>query len=225
VIVIHEIPGVTPAVVAFADDCVAAGFTVVMPSLVGEPGKPPTARYIASSMLKICVAREFTTWATRRTSPIIAWLNALARELHEECGGPGVGVVGMCFSGGFALAMMVDPVVVAPVMSQPSLPFAVGSRRSADLGLSDDDLSQVRQRIESGCEVMALRFDGDPAVGTRFETLRRELGDAVMAVELPSRARRDHSVLTEQRDDSAVEQVVDFLARKLGLPDLSAPGS
>ncbi len=126
VIVIHEIPGITPKVAAFANDVVQAGFTVVMPSLVGTPGRAVTGPYGAASMIKVCVAREFTIWALQQTSPIIGWLRALAVDLHASAGGPGVGAVGMCFSGGFALGMMVDDVMVAPVLSQPSLPFAIG---------------------------------------------------------------------------------------------------
>lgn len=41
--------------------------------------------------------------AMRQTSPVIAWLRALAKSLHAEVGGVGVGAIGMCFSGGFAL--------------------------------------------------------------------------------------------------------------------------
>ena len=41
------------------------------------------------------------------------------------------------------------------------------------------------------------------------------LGDAFIAVELPSSAPSDHSVLTEQRDDESVGAVLDFLERKL----------
>jgi dienelactone hydrolase len=108
VIVVHEIPGITPSVLRFAEDVVDAGFTVVMPSLVGTPGKPVSRGYLARSMSQVCISREFTHWALQRTSPIIAWLRALGRALHAEVGGPGIGAVGMCFSGGFALAMMVE---------------------------------------------------------------------------------------------------------------------
>ena len=128
VVVVHEIPGITPKVTEFANDVVAAGFTVLMPSLVGTPGKSPSGGYMASSMSKVCVSKEFTNWAMNQTSPIIAWLRAVARNLHQELGGPGVGAVGMCFSGGFALAMMVDDIMVAPVLSQPSMPFATENR-------------------------------------------------------------------------------------------------
>jgi dienelactone hydrolase len=215
VVVVHEIPGITPLVTRFADEVVDAGFTVVMPSLVGTPGKGVSGPYLASSMAKVCVAREFTHWALGQTSPIIGWLRALARSLHLEVGGPGVGAVGMCFSGGFALGMMVDDVMVAPVLSQPSMPFAVGRARAADLNLSPEDRAAVAQRAAEGCQVLGLRFTGDRAVGTRFESLRELLGDAFVAVELPSTSPRDHSVLTEQRDDASVERVIEFLRAKL----------
>lgn len=216
VIVVHEIPGITPKVTAFANEVVEAGFTVVMPSLVGTPGKEVTAAYGAASMLKVCVAKEFTTWALDQTSPIIAYLRALARSVHDEVGGPGVGAVGMCFSGGFALGMMVDHIVVAPVLSQPSMPFAVGKKaRGANLNLSPDDAHAVAQRAADGCQVLGLRFTGDKLVGDRFSTLRDLLGDAFVAVELPSATKRDHSVLTEQRDDASVRRVIDFFIAKL----------
>jgi dienelactone hydrolase len=216
VVVVHEIPGITPAVLEFADEVVAAGFTVVMPLLVGKAGKKPSMPYLAASLVKVCVAREFTTWALDRTSPVVSWLRALARSVHLEVGGPGVGAVGMCFSGGFALGMMVDEIMVAPVLSQPSLPFALGnSQRRADLNLSPDDREVVAHRAAEGCQVLGLRFDGDRLVGTRFEALRALLGDAFVAVELASTARSDHSVLTEQRDDASVRRVLDFLSQKL----------
>ncbi len=215
VVVIHEVPGITPLVTEFADELVDAGFTVVMPSLVGTPGKAPSTAYGAASLLKVCVAKEFTTFALNRTSPVIAWLRALARNLHLEVGGPGVGAVGMCFSGGFALGMMVDDIMLAPVLSQPSLPLPVGTRRGADLNLSPDDEAAVIERAARGCQVLGLRFTEDRLVGDRFATLREKLGDAFIAIELPSDKRSDHSVLTEQRDDPSVVRVLDFFRKKL----------
>ena len=215
VIVVHEIPGITPAVERFANDVVEAGFTVVMPNLVGTPGRPVSGKYIASSMLKVCISKEFTHLALKQTSPIISWLRALAHSLHLEVGGKGVGAVGMCFSGGFALGMMVDDIMIAPVLSQPSMPFPVGKKRAADLNLSPDDLAVVAQRAADGCQVLGLRFDQDKAVGDRFASLRTLLGDAFIAIELPSKSPRDHSVLTEQRDEESVQRVLRFFAEKL----------
>ena len=216
VVVIHEIPGITPKVAEFANEVVDRGFTVVMPDLVGTPGKGPSNVALASSMLKICISREFTTMAMNKTSPVVAWLRALARSVHAEVGGPGVGAVGMCFSGGFALGMMVDDIMLAPVLSQPSMPFAVGKKsRGADLNLSPDDEAAVVQRAIDGCQVLGLRFSGDKLVGDRFATLLEKLGDAFIAIELPSASKADHSVLTEQRDDASVERVLDFFVEKL----------
>ena len=220
VVVIHEIPGITPKVAQFMNEVVDAGFTVVAPSLVGTPGRDVSNGYVIGSMLKVCVAKEFANWALDRTSPVIGFLRALARNLHDEVGGPGVGAVGMCFSGGFALGMMVDDIMVAPVLSQPSMPFAAGFgsrkvRRSADLNLSPDDRLAVARRAAEGCQVLGLRFTGDKLVGTRFDSLRELLGDRFIAVELPSTTKRDHSVLTEQRDEASVQQVLQFLQEKL----------
>lgn len=215
VVVVHEIPGITPAVMRFADEVVAAGFSVAMPLLVGEVGREPDGPYMAKSMSKVCVSREFTTMAMRKTSPIISWLRALAKQMHRESGGKGVGAIGMCFSGGFALGMMLDDIMVAPILSQPSLPFAFGKSRSADLNLSPDDEIAVQRRAVEGCQVLGLRYTGDRLVGTRFESLRKLLGEQFIAVEFPSSSKSDHSVLTEQRQEEGVRRVVDFLKEKL----------
>lgn len=212
VIVIHEIPGMTPEVIAFAQEVVDAGFTVVMPHLFGDPGRPLSVGYAASVVPKVCVSKEFTTFATGRTSPIAGWLRALSRSLHEELGGPGVGVVGMCFTGGFALAMMVDASVAAPVLAQPSLPFPVGARRSADLGLSPADLKVVKARAAAGCPVLGLQYKGDKSTGTRFATLQRELGSAFTAVQFPG---SKHSTLTAHRQQEGVDAVLEFLDQRL----------
>ncbi len=215
VIVVHEVPGITPKVQRFAEEVVECGFTVAMPSLVGTPGQEMSNGYAVRSLLKVCVAREFVSLATNRTSPVIAWLRALARDMHGRAGGKGVGAVGMCFSGGFALGMMVDDIMVAPVLSQPSMPFPVGKARGADLNLSPDDALAVARRAAEGCQVLGLRYIDDKAVGTRFESLRTLLGDAFIAVELPSTKKSDHSVLTEQRDEPSVQRVLAFFHEKL----------
>ncbi|HQZ35930.1 MAG TPA: dienelactone hydrolase family protein [Ilumatobacteraceae bacterium] len=223
IVLVHEIPGITPKVTQFANELVDAGFTVVMPLLVGEAGREVSNAYVVQSMAKVCVSREFSNMALNQTSPIIAFLRALARNLHNELGGPGVGALGMCFSGGFALGMMVDDIMIAPVLSQPSMPFAVGigkkkAVRSADLNLSPDDALTVARRAAEGCQVLGLRYTGDPLVGTRFETLRTMLGDAFIAVELPSDDKKDHSVLTEQRDEPSVQRVLEYFKQKLQTP-------
>jgi dienelactone hydrolase len=212
VIVTHEVPSITADVVRFADDVVDAGFTVVLPHLFGRPETPMTPAEIGRVVPRLCVSREFTVLATGRTSPVAYWLRSLARALHAELGGPGVGAVGMCFTGGFALAMMVDDAVAAPVLAQPSLPMAIGRRRAADLGLSPDDLAAVGRRAAEGCSVLGLRYQGDRATGTRFDTLRELLGDRFVAMELEGTG---HSTLTAHRQERAVDRVLEFLTVRL----------
>jgi dienelactone hydrolase len=138
VVIVHEIPGITPAVTAFGDEVVGAGFTVVMPSLFGTPGAPVTVINEISTFARLGVRSEFTKLGLQQTAPIADWLRALARAL--------------------------------------------------------------------------LRYAGDKAVGTRFDTLRRELGDKFIAVEFPG---RKHSTLTEHRQQEGVDRVLDFLRRQL----------
>jgi dienelactone hydrolase len=230
VIVIHEVPGVTPLVAAFGRRVADHGLTAVLPSLFGTPGKAPSAGYIAGSMLHGCVSREFASFALRSTSPVTRWLRALARQVHGDCGGPGVGAVGMCFTGGFALGMAVDEGMLAPVLSQPSLPLALTRSRARDVGVSDADLARVQKRTADGLCVMGLRFTNDRAVpAARFQRLRDELGDAFVAVEIDSSPgnphgipRSAHSVLTEHLVDEpghptreALDQVLAFFRERL----------
>ena len=165
VLIISEIPGITPLVADFGRRVDEAGFTAVLPSLFGDAGQRDVGRATSPSRWRgRCVSKEFSTWARNKTSPATHWCKALARHEHEQCGGPGVGVVGMCLTGNFALAMMVDPVVAAPVLSQPSLPFVLRRRHKRDLNLSPEDLAAVKARCEAEDDlcVLGLRFTGDP---------------------------------------------------------------
>jgi dienelactone hydrolase len=227
VIVIHEVPGIHPEVVAFAQRVVDAGFSVRMPSLFGTPGREVSVGYTIGTLAKVCVAKEFAAFALDRTSPLIAWLRRLAAETHAECGGPGVGAVGMCFTGGFALGMMVDDTMLAPVLSQPSLPFPVSPARRRSVGISDADLARVKERASQGACLLGLRFTHDRAVPPdRFDTLRRELGDSFIAVEIDSSKgnrhgipRSAHSVLTQHLVDEPGHPTREALDRVLAFFD------
>lgn len=201
VIVIHEVPGLHPGVLAFARDLAASGLTAYCPSLFGKPAKPVTRPYAIGVILKnICVRREFSVWKDGRSSPIVDWLRALARKAHEECGGKGVGAVGMCFTGGFALAMMTEPAVVAPVLSQPSLPL----KDKGGLDCSASELACAKRRFkDEDLSLLALRFSSDQLVpDARIARLKAEFGDKVEVVELadadaaPGVPMAPHSVLT-----------------------------
>lgn len=210
VIVIPEIPGFHPGVADFARRLAAEGYTAVVPSLFGTPGKPASKLYEFTSIAKACVAKEFSAFAGGKSSPISVWLRALARSAHEDHGGNGVGVVGMCFTGGFALGMMLEPAVLVPVLSQPSLPLPISKARRASIDASPEELAVVRERIGEGACVLGFRFTKDRLVGdARFDRLRRELGDGFIAVEIDSAKGNPHgfdpmmahSVLTHEFSD------------------------
>jgi dienelactone hydrolase len=232
VIVMAEMPGITPAVADFARRVVDIGCTVFLPHLFGEPGRAAGAGTFLKAVGPACISREFRAFALSSTTPVSRWLRGLAAYAHERCGGPGVGAVGMCFTGGFALGMMVDERMLAPVLSQPSLPLGVGRRYKSELGISPEDLAAVKKRAAEGVQVLGLRFTCDGFVpDERFARLREELGDAFIGVEIDSSPgnawgipKSAHSVLTEHLVDEpghpthdALNQVLDFLRTKLSV--------
>ena len=231
VLLIPELPGVTPQVLGLAEHLVDEGFTVVVPSPFGTPEKPPTGGYILRTVARICVSSEFRAFAVNARRPITAWFRAVAASLNARTPGAGVGVIGMCFTGGFALATAVDDSVSASVVSQPAAPFPLGRARQLDPGLSEEELDAVAGRADgAGFCALGLRFSEDAnAPRPRFDALKRRLGDAFEVIELDSApgnaggfSPRAHSVLTNEVRDIpghpallARERTVAFLRRQL----------
>lgn len=234
VIVMHEIPGITPQVAAFAERTVASGFRVFLPEFLGITGQAISTGYLAREMAKVCINKEFHVLAARSSSPITTWIRGLSRYIHEEYGAERVGAIGMCLTGNFALALMVDPWIKAPVLSQPSLPFPTtpGSRRA--LHLSDADLQTVKSRVDSEeQDVLGMRFTKDPLCPPqRFDRLREEFGPQFEAIEIDSGPdnphgypKSAHSVVTTEWADKdgfptaqASARVLQFFHENLDSP-------
>jgi dienelactone hydrolase len=231
IVVMHEVPGIYPAVIDFAERLLREGYCVYMPSLLGEPGKDFSMPYVFGSIGKACISREFQVLALKQASPITDALRALCRLAHAECGGVGVGAIGMCLTGNFALALMVDDSVMAPVLSQPSLPFPVSAQHKRDLHVSDEQLQCIKSRVASGdVKVLGFRFSHDrSSPAERFERLREELGSGFEGIEIdsgpgnPARIpRMAHSVVTRDLVDvdghptqAALQRLLDFFAEQL----------
>lgn len=230
VIVMHEVPGISAEVLRFARKVVDAGFTVFMPHLFGVVGKKTNEFNRVRELARLCISREWHVLAEKRSSPVADWLRALARHVHKEIGGPGVGAVGMCVTGNFALTMTLDSEVIAPVMAHPSFPLPIGRKKAAALHVTPETLDNARRRIrDEGLKVLGVRFTGDALFcrAPRFETLRRELGDGFEAIEVPGTSARQHpepphSVLTiglvdEEGEPTreAVDRVIEFLSERL----------
>jgi dienelactone hydrolase len=243
VVVLPEMPGISPDVARFARWVRDAGFTVYLPSLFGRDGAVPGSVEGVEVFRRTCVAAEFRALAGGGERPIARWLRALARQALAECGGPGVGVVGMCFTGNFALSMVLEPAVIAPVMAQPSLPLDAPS----SIDMAPAESARVRERLErDGLTVLAYRFEGDvhcPAA--RFAAYGEALGPRFVGRVLPDGAanpqpppffrdvvRVPHSVLTAHLVDAegeptarARDEVLAFLRMRLHPETQFAPES
>ncbi len=234
VILMAEMPGISPHVARFARWVRDAGFTVYMPSLFGRDGAVASAEESAGVFQRACVSAEFRAFAGKESSPVTNWLRALARAAHDECGGPGVGAIGMCFTGNFALSMMLEPSMLAPVLAQPSLPLDdAGAVESPP-----EELAAVRARLErDDLTVLAYRFQGDQfCQAARFAAYEKALGERFIARELPDSAANmkdlppffekhvltPHSTVTVHLVDetgsptsAARDEIIDFFGRRL----------
>jgi dienelactone hydrolase len=233
VIVMAEMPGITPYLARFARWVRDAGFTVYMPSLFGVDGTMPDTEESVAVFRRACVSAEFRAFAANEASPITQWLRALARHAHAESGGAGVGAIGMCFTGNFALSMMLEPSMLAPVVCHPALPLD----NPGATGLGAQELSAVRRRLErENLTVLAYRFQGDKwCRAQRFAAFQEALGDAFIPRVLPDSAAEPepaafykhvvatpHSVVTAHLIDeegeptrAARDEILAFFASRL----------
>lgn len=233
VVVMSELSGITPACTRYATRVAEAGFSVYLPELVGRPvASTQWAALLsnATNFARVCISREWSLLAANRSSPIVDWLRALARLAHRECGGPGVGAVGMCLTGNFGLAMMLDSPVLAPVLAEPSLPSPITPALRRGLHASPAELAAAHEKIDSqGARLLGLRFEGDRLCPrARFALLRSEFGAAFEGIEIddsaanPAAAGYPHSVLTEHLIDeegqptrAALDRTLTFLKEHL----------
>jgi dienelactone hydrolase len=243
VVVMAEMPGISPHVARFSRWVRDAGFTVYMPSLFGRDGALASAEEGLAVYEQACISAEFCAFAANASSPVTQWLRALARQAHQECGGPGVGAIGMCFTGNFALSMMLESATLAPVLSQPALPL----KDRSGLEISREDLATIRQRLErEDLTVLAYRFKGDKFCrAERFAAYAAALGERFIARELPDSAantdvppftaqyvRCPHSVVTVHLIDeggqptlAARDEILAFFIRRLRTPERIAPAT
>lgn len=201
VIVMTEMPWISPHVARFARWTREAGFTVYMPDLFGDAGSPVKMPQALVTMAATCIAGQFHAFRANSSGPIAQWLRALAKLAHEEAGGKGVGAIGMCFTGNFALSMMLEPAMLAPVLSQPSLPM----NDPAGMHIAPDELKAVKERMDrEDLTVLAYRFEGDSFCrAARFDAYQQALGDRFVPTVLkdsdanPNAAMKmPHSVVT-----------------------------
>jgi dienelactone hydrolase len=228
VIVMHELPGLTPQCITLGNEIAAKGFSVFLPLLFGEPGD--NHPYLFG--VKVCVSREIYLLAQKGGSPIVNWLRALGRKALDECGGPGIGVIGLCLTGNFAISLLASPFVLAPVSSEPALPFGFTDAAQAAIAVTDAELAGAVARARQGTPLICLRFSEDwKSPKARFEAIRAAFGDAFRGTEIDSGPGNEwnipssaHSVLTEDfvitpghPTREALDEVLKFLRTRLGV--------
>lgn len=219
VLLMHELPGMVPQCLALATAIANRGFTVFMPLMFGEANTPPATSRL---LLHVCISREFHCFAHRQSSPITRWLRSLCTlEIRPRCPGPGIGAIGMCFSGSFVLSLFVDDYLLAPILCQPGLPFpSLKPAAGAALAVSPQDLEEA---LASDSPILGFRFEGDRICPkARFDTLRATFGPRFEGHELPG---REHSVMTlafvedpAHPTFQARERLFTFLHTRLGVP-------
>lgn len=217
VLIIQELPGIGVETKRLADDLILAGFRVVLPHLFGPIGKVSFAGNIARVF---CMRREFALFAKNRTSPVVNWLRALGSETREKYNVKGIGVIGMCLTGNFAISMMADDSVLAAVASQPSLPLFP----SKALHMSPQNITDIRTALDEKGAMLAFRFQGDRlCTPAKFAALNTAFNDDKERIKLREIEGKKHSLLTVHFIDEegsptreALAEVMAYFHEKLG---------
>ena len=220
VVLIQELPGIGQETLALADRLIEAGHEVVMPHLFGPLGKISIGGNLARVM---CMRKEFRLMASNASSPISDWLRLLCREVRDSRSVDGVGVIGMCLTGNFAITLIGDDSVLAAIASQPAMPFF----KQGALHMSQTEIAISRQALEAKGPMRVLRFEDDPlSTVEKSECIHRTFNDdgheRVKEIVIPGKG---HSVLTLDFVDEAghptreaLNNVLAYFAENLSKP-------
>jgi len=179
IIMLHELPGMYDPFLRFATNLSAQGYTVYLPVLFGKPGDDKTFWNSAQLTFNPFRVARWHCFRAGETAPIVADLKTLCYEVGLRHPGEKMGVVGMCLTGSFPLALMSETQVQAVVVCQPATPvWNWNASRKADLGLSPEDIAvAVRASQARNIPVFGVRFELDTvANGEKFKHLRGLFG-------------------------------------------------
>ncbi|SDD32883.1 dienelactone hydrolase family protein [Ruegeria marina] len=207
ILILQELPGIGPETLDLANRLARAGFTVYLPHLFGTFGKITMARNMARLF---CIRREFNIFLKGRQSPVASWMRALARHIRDRQGAAGIGVIGMCLTGSFALTLMADDAVLCGVASQPALPLLGGSA----LHMSDADIAETCTAMATKGPGLAMRYRGDRlSPARRMRRMEEVFGNGLDTVEYPGTR---HSLLTLHFHEPAYKRVEAYFRARLG---------
>jgi dienelactone hydrolase len=227
VLIMHELPGLSPQCLDLGRRIAGNGFTVFLPLFFGRVGEHSILN------IRFCIAGTFSLWASSIDEPLLNWLRALAREIHGRCGGNGMAAIGLCLTGGFALALLVEPGLMAAVTSEPARPAMPVPGYAARIDLSAKQWQEACDRARrDNIPTFGTRFTCDKkSPAQRFETIARGLGGNFRcfpidtspgnAYDIPASA---HSVLTDHFVDEpehptrkVFDELIRFLHERLTL--------
>jgi dienelactone hydrolase len=217
VVIIQELPGIGPQTLRLADEFVSEGFEVVLPHLFGPLEKVS----MGGNLVRVfCMRKEFSLFEANRTSPLVDWLKALCQDARRQSEVSGVGVIGMCLTGNFAISLMGDDSVLAAVSSQPSMPLL----KSAALHMSDNEIATIRDRIDATAPIHTYRFSKDPLCNAaKFQAIDKAFNDAgTTRIETHTLPGKGHSVLTLDFVDeqghptrAALDEILSYFSAQL----------
>lgn len=217
VLIIQELPGIGQATLRLADKFVEQGFTVFMPHLFGSIGKVSMVGNLARVF---CMRKEFHLFSANKCSPIVDWLKTLCRDIKHQEGAKGVGVIGMCLTGNFAISLIGDDSVLAAVASQPAMPL----HKQNSLHMSDEETQEVKDGIDKSAPMKAYRFELDlMSTAAKFQCISEKLNaDGKNRVDLKTLPGKGHSVLTLDFVDQAghptsqaLDEILDYFKTQL----------
>jgi dienelactone hydrolase len=214
-LLLHELPGMTPECVEFARRLGDDHFTVYLPLLFGTTG----TRLKAPHSLSPCTGPDFVCVANR-PSPMAALLSPLvdyiaARERNSSSmQDVRIAVIGMCLTGNFPLTLLHHQDIKAAVLSQPALPLSLLPGRATLFGLTEEQVAAVKQ---SKTPILAFRFQTDHiSPAARFRSLKNAFGQQIELYPVPS-DHPSHSVFTDDFEgnrpatSAAYARLVEFL--------------
>jgi len=201
ILLIQELPGIDQDSFNLAQSLIDEGYSVYLPHLIGTFGRKTMWRNTARLF---CVRREINMFARGKQSPISTWLRALCGEVKSRADKGNIGVIGMCLSGSFALAMMADDAVLGAVASQPSLPLLGG----VELDMTAGDIVECKAAMKAKGGALAMRYAKDPVARRKtMQAIEDAFAPHIKTVEF---AGSKHSLLTGDFVQGAYDEMSDY---------------